>query len=176
MDIPRIPTTPASFSNAAHKLFKLFIHEDTLKWYFCQSFVHLFSITWHGSTHSFNPFSVFLSGADSFGQFVRSCWLLGGRFPLLRLTTLATMGGSIHRGACDMCANQPITGLNAFKDDALIHLGPRVAPTLPFMSVNVEKPGPARVRTRGQRRCARCRSAYLKGNVCATCAWDDIAR
>lgn len=48
----------------------------------------------HGSTHSFNPFSVFLSGADSFGQFVRSCWLLGGRFPLLRLTTLATMGGS----------------------------------------------------------------------------------
>ena len=44
----------------------------------------------------------------------------------------------------------------------------RVAPTLPFMSATVKKPGQAKDRTRGQGCCACCRSAYMKNNVCAT--------
>jgi len=37
----------------------------------------------------------------------------------------------------------------------------RVAPTLPFMSATVKKPGQARVRTHGERCCACCRSAPM---------------
>ena len=48
------------------------------------------------------------------------------------------------------------------------NMNARVAPTLPLMSATVKKPGQVRVRTRGQRGCVCCWSAYMKSNVCAT--------
>jgi hypothetical protein len=45
----------------------------------------------------------------------------------------------------------------------------RVAPTSPFMSATVKKPGHPMDRTRWQKRCCTCSwGAYMKGNVCAT--------
>ena len=45
----------------------------------------------------------------------------------------------------------------------------RVAPTSPFMSATVKKPGRPMDRTRWQKRCCTCSwGAYMKGNVCAT--------
>jgi hypothetical protein len=45
----------------------------------------------------------------------------------------------------------------------------RVAPTSPFMSATVKKPGRPMDGTRWQKRCCTCSwGAYMKGNVCAT--------